>query len=225
MSSYERLLSVKIEYIILPEDHSSEGAFKILEMTGILLAGGKSSRMGKNKAFLEVNGKPLIERNLELLKSIFTEVFISSNTPELYNCYREKVVQDRYPGSGPLGGLHACLEEVRTEYAFFVACDIPMLDPELIRFMASLTEAYECVVPQTEDGLHPLFAFYNKSCLLRIEEFLQAGHFKVIDLIPQLSVRYVQEKELARFGDPRLLLCNVNTPEEWIRFQKKLVKG
>lgn len=193
-------------------------------MTGIVLAGGKSTRMGKNKAFLELDGKPLIEKNLALLESLFSEVLISSNTPELYRSYGEKVVQDQYSGSGPFGGLQACLEEARAEYAFFVACDIPLLDPELIRFMASLTEGYECVVPRTEDGLHPLFAFYHKSCLPKIEDFLKVGHFKVIDLIPLLSVRYVEEKELARFGVPRLLMCNVNTPEEWFEFQKKFKK-
>lgn len=181
--------------------------------------------MGKNKAFLEVNGKPLIERNLELLRSIFTEVLISSNTPELYNCYCEKVVQDRYPEHGPLGGIHACLEEARSEYAFIAACDIPMLEPELIRFMASLTEGYDITVPRTADGLHPLFAFYKRSCLPKMEDWLKANRLKIIDFIPQCSVRYVQEKELARFGDPRLLLCNVNTPEEWVRFQKESGKG
>lgn len=180
--------------------------------------------MGKNKAFLELDGKPLIEKNLALLESLFSEVLISSNTPELYWNYREKVVQDQYSSSGPFGGLQACLEEARTEYGFFVACDIPLLDPDLIQFMASLTEGYECVVPRTEDGLHPLFAFYHKSCLPKIEDFLKDDHFKVVDLIPLLSVRYVEEKELARFGDPRLLMCNVNTPEEWFEFQKKFNK-
>ncbi|AHF06373.1 Molybdopterin-guanine dinucleotide biosynthesis protein A [Desulfitobacterium metallireducens DSM 15288] len=197
----------------------------MLEMTGIVLAGGKSSRMGKNKAFLEFDGKPLIEKNLAILETLFSEVLISSNTPELYKSYQEKVVQDRYSGSGPFGGLHACLEESRTEYAFFVACDIPILDPALIQYMASLTEGYECVVPRTEDGMHPLFSFYNKSCLPKIEDFLKVGHFKVIDLFPFLSVRYVEEKELARFGDPRLLMCNVNTPEEWSGFQNRFMEN
>ncbi|MEA4901822.1 molybdenum cofactor guanylyltransferase [Desulfitobacterium sp.] len=202
----------------------TEGVVEILEITGIVLAGGKSSRMGKNKAFLEIDGKPLIERNLATLESLFSDVLISSNTPELYRSYKEKVVQDQYIGTGPLGGLHACLEEAHTEYAFFVACDIPILNPELIRFMASLTEkGYDCIVPRTKDRIHPLFALYNKSCLPKIKDFLQEGHYKVIDFFPQLSVRYVKENELACFGDPRLLLCNVNTPEDWLNFQKKLV--
>lgn len=178
--------------------------------------------MGKNKAFLEFDGKPLIERNLDILKSLFNEVLISSNTPELYKSYHEKVVQDRYRESGPFGGLHVCLEEAKNEYAFFVACDIPILNGELIQFMASLTKGYECVVPRTEDGLHPLFAIYHKSCLPKIEDFLQVGHFKVIDLIPQLSVRYVDESELACFGDPHMLMYNVNTPVEWSKFKNKL---
>lgn len=187
-----------------------------------MLAGGKSSRMGKNKAFLEIDGKPLIEKKLDLLHSLFDEVLISSNTPELYKSYHEKVVNDQYLESGPFAGLHACLQEAHNDYAFFVACDIPILNLELIQFMASLTKGYECVVPRTEDGLHPLFAFYHKSCLSKIEGFLQARHFKVIDLIPQLSVRYVEESELSCFGDPHMLMYNVNTPEEWSKFKNTL---
>lgn len=199
--------------------------FKIFKMTGILLAGGKSSRMGKNKAFLELNGKPLIEWNLERLHSIFQEVLISSNEPGLYECYGEKVVYDRFAEHGPLGGLHACLEKAEHEYAFFAACDMPFLQADLIQFMASLTEGQDIVVPEAAGGLHPLFAIYKRSCLPIIENNLKAGRLKIIDFYPQCNVRYVREKELEPFGDPNWLLSNINTPKEWANYLLQAKKG
>lgn len=181
--------------------------------------------MGRNKAFLEFEGKPLIDKNLAILESLFTEVLISSNTPELYSRYPEKVVPDHYTEQGPLGGLQACLQEMRTEVAFFAACDIPLIQPELIRFMASLTEGYDVVLPKTAEGLHPLFAFYKRSCLPQIKNSLQTGRLRIIDFYPYVRVRYVEEEAIAQFGDPQWLLFNVNTPEEWTRFQQNVPKG
>lgn len=202
------------------------GGFIILNMTGILLAGGKSSRMGKNKAFLELNGKPVIERNLEILQSIFSEVLISSNSPELYTQYNAKVVEDHYVEQGPLGGIQACLREAASEYCFFAACDIPFLNPDLIRFMASLAEKYDIVAPKTAEGIHPLYAFYKRSsCLPKIEKSLKEGILKTIDFFDQCSVRYISESEIEQFGDLQLLLYNVNTPDEWVKFQKKWEKS
>ncbi|WP_425808155.1 molybdenum cofactor guanylyltransferase [Desulfitobacterium sp. Sab5] len=205
---------------------SQRGGFIILDFTGILLAGGKSSRMGKNKAFLELNGKPFIEKNLEILQLIFSEVFISSNTPELYSQYKVRVVQDHYVEHGPLGGIQACLQEAVSEFCFIAACDIPFLNPDLIHFMASLTERYDIVAPKTAGGIHPLYAFYKRSsCLPKIEKSLKAGILKTIDFFDQCSVRYISESEIERFGNVQLLLYNVNTPEEWVKFQMEWEKA
>jgi len=145
-----------------------------LKATGILLAGGKSSRMNKNKAFLELEGKPLVERSLTVLQSVFSEVLISSNKPELYAGYEVPVILDGILGRGLLEGLYQGLKVATYDEVFFVACDIPFLRAELIRFLFSWISAYDVVVLQLQSGLHPLHAFYHRRCLPLIKNNLEA---------------------------------------------------
>ncbi len=204
-----------------------------LQATGILLAGGKNSRMKKNKAFLELEGQPLVERSLQMLKGIFSEVLLSSNEPQLYEQFGVKVMPDLMPDQGPIGGLQAGLRAASYETSFFVACDMPFLDSGLIRLLSRWAKEYDVVVPQAGGGLNPLHAFYARTCLPFIEENIRSGHLKIIDFYPQCKVRYVGEEELAAAGGMsserevsaaerlRRAFLNVNTPEEWDR----LVRG
>lgn len=185
-----------------------------LEMTGIVLAGGKSSRMGRNKAFLEFEGQPFIERTLQVLRTVFSEVIISTNNPELYSSYEEKTVQDLYLDQGPLGGLHACLKAAQNDYSFFVACDMPFLNREIIRYFAQLTGEESIIVPVIKGGLHPLHAFYHKRCLPVIEKKLEAKRLKLIEILDECSVRYVHEEDLQKFPNFEQVFQNVNTPQE-----------
>lgn len=188
----------------------------LLPMTGIILAGGKSSRMGRNKAFLPLEGVPLIERSLAVMRAVFQEVLVSSNQPELYQKYGVKVVKDNYLEKGPLGGLEACLREASYDYAFFAACDMPFLHGELIRYMATMLGQEEILVPELEGRLHPLHAFYPKSCLPLLEKNLQTQQLKLAAVIQQYpQVHYLREKDLGNFPDLKRYLSNINTPEEW----------
>lgn len=192
----------------------------LLPMTGIILAGGKSSRMGRNKAFIEWEGVPLIERSLTTLRGIFAEVFISSNNPELYEKYQVKVVRDNYLDHGPLGGLEACVREADYEYSFFAACDMPYLNGEVIRFMADKISSEDILVPEIDGKLHPLHAFYHKNCLPVLESNLRDKHLKLTKLIRQYgSVIYLQEKDFEGFQDIDRCLSNVNTPQEFLKLQ------
>jgi molybdenum cofactor guanylyltransferase len=193
----------------------------MLEATGILLAGGKSSRMKRNKAFLEYEGKPLVERSLEILQRVFPEVLISSNEPELYKDYKFPVIQDGTLDRGPLEGLYQGLQKSAFETVFFVACDMPFLQMELIRVLFSWASDYEIVVPRFRSVLHPLHAFYHRSCLQPIQKNLEAGHLKIIDFFPACSVRYVEETDLRSFLKLNDALCNVNTPEDWSKVFKR----
>ncbi len=186
-----------------------------LPATGILLAGGKNSRMQRNKAFLELGGKPLVERSLEVLKATFAEVIISSNDPELYAAYKIRVVPDAEQGKGPLAGLAAGLQAASWDTAFFVACDMPFIQPGLMRYLWQWVDAYDAVVPTGLFGSHPLHAYYHRHCLVAIEKNLRAGHYKIIDFYPECQVKYVKEEDLVAFGDVAKILSNVNTPEEW----------
>ena len=171
--------------------------------------------MKRNKAFLELGGKPLVERSLAVLQAVFTEVLISSNKPELYASYEVPVILDEIFGRGPLEGLYQGLKAATYDEVFFVACDMPFLRVELIRFMFSWIPAYDVVVPQLQSGLHPLHAFYHKRCLPSIKNNLEAGRLKIIDFYPTCSVRYVEETELQPFSDLNKAFCNVNTPDDW----------
>ncbi|AHF05803.1 molybdenum cofactor guanylyltransferase [Desulfitobacterium metallireducens] len=191
----------------------------VLPVTGVLLAGGKSSRMGRDKAFLDYLGKPLIEKGLEELRSVFSEVIISTNSPERFQCYGEKKVTDLYPGCGPLSGLQSGLQAAQFGYSFFVACDMPFIDPEVIRFLAGYCGKHDVIVPEVDGVLHPLHAFYHKNCLPLITEYLEKRSFKIIDFYPRCSVRIVREEEFRRFPQVARSLKNANTVQEWQELQ------
>ncbi|MDA8227238.1 MAG: molybdenum cofactor guanylyltransferase [Desulfitobacterium hafniense] len=184
-------------------------------MTGIILAGGKSSRMAKNKAFLELDGRPLIERSIDILNRIFDEVIISSNDQELYNKYGVDVIPDVHKNRGPLGGLHACFLAAKHEVCFFVACDMPFLNSEVIRYLSKFTDEFQAVVPKLENGLEPLHAFYRKEIIFLIESNLKNAKFKIIDFYPQVNIKYIIESELRLFSNPDKDFLNANTPEDW----------
>jgi len=191
-----------------------------LKATGILLAGGKSSRMNENKAFLELEGKPLVERSLTVLEAVFSEVLISSNKPELYATYEVPVIVDEIFGRGPLEGLYQGLKAATYDDVFFVACDMPFLNAALIRFLSFQISTYDAVIPQLHSGLHPLHAFYHRRCLPTIKHNLEAGRLKIIDFYPSCSVRYVEETEFQAFSDLSKAFCNVNTPDDWAKILK-----
>lgn len=193
-----------------------------LPATGILLAGGKNSRMKTNKAFLELGGRPLVERSLEVLQATFAEVIISANEPGLYETYPVRVVADAELGMGPLAGLAAGLEAASWDISFFLACDMPFVLPGPIRYLWQWAETYDAVVPWGAFGAHPLHAFYQRRCLTAIEKNLQAGRFKILDFYQECLVKYVKEEELAVFGDVGRILSNVNTPDEWQKIKHQV---
>lgn len=187
-----------------------------LKATGILLAGGKSSRMKIDKAFLELKGQPLVERSLEVLNSVFEEVIISSNKPELYASYQVPVIRDGVMDRGPLEGLYQGLKAAAYDAVFFVACDLPFLQAEIIRFLGKWLTEYDIIVPRLGSGIHPLHAFYHRRCLPIIKNNLETGRLKIIDIYPFCSIRYIEEPELQAFGDLNKVFYNVNTPEDWL---------
>lgn len=182
-----------------------------LKITGILLAGGKSSRMGSNKAFLELNGRTLAERSLKVLEDIFEEVLISSNQPELYLRYNYPVVTDIIPGKGPLGGLYSSLKAAKYDYVFLAACDMPFLNKEGICFLAEKLDDYDIVIPYALSRLHPLHAFYSRRILDLVERNLKNERLRIVELLPECRSNVVRVEPALR-GE---IFMNVNTPEEW----------
>jgi molybdopterin-guanine dinucleotide biosynthesis protein A len=179
------------------------------------MAGGKNSRMQRHKAFLELRGRYLVEHSLEVLQAVFAEVLISSNQPELFESYGVRVIPDLLKDQGPLGGLYSGLKATEYEVGFFMACDMPFVQSNVIHYLTRYVKDFEIVVPRGESGLQPLHAFYKRSCLSRIENNLKAHRLKITDFYADCKVRYVDFRELASCGNLRKIFYNINTPEEW----------
>lgn len=202
-------------------------ATETISLTGVLLAGGKSRRMGRDKRFLELNGRTLLDRAVSVFESLFEEVLIvvAEPTPELGGL-RHRVVTDLIPGRAALGGLHAGLSYAAWPKVFAAACDMPFLSQPVIRRMVELAPHADAVIAQLADGLQPMHAVYSKGCLPYLERMARSGHLKLQDLCrePGLSVRLVSEEDL-RGVDPQFLsFMNINTPAD-LEFARKLLAG
>ncbi|WP_048601240.1 molybdenum cofactor guanylyltransferase [Rubeoparvulum massiliense] len=193
----------------------------MLNATAIILAGGKSSRMGTNKALLPVGGEQNITRLRNRLQLLFPEVLLVTNDPETYQFLQIPITTDRYPGQGPLAGIHAGLDLSSNPYALVIACDMPFISQEIAHYLVEQAEGFDAVVPRIEGQLHPLFAVYRSALVPVIEECLKSDQLRMNDLLEQVKVRYIDEKELENakltIGEA---FYNMNRPEEYERAQQ-----
>ncbi|QWV99471.1 formate dehydrogenase accessory sulfurtransferase FdhD [Geomonas nitrogeniifigens] len=191
------------------------GPEKIAGVTGVILAGGASSRMGSNKALLPHKGGRFIESIYRELSEIFPEVILVTNTPEQYQFLPCRKVPDLYPGMGALAGIHAGLAQASNPSVFTVACDMPHLDPALIRHIAGRRGDCDLVLPKSEHGYEPLHALYNKSALAAMEQCLTQGKRRIVSILPQLKVNEIPASEVAGFDPEFDSFSNINTPQEY----------
>ena len=190
------------------------------DITGVILVGGKSRRMGRDKAFLEVGGKTLFERVLEAFRENFSRILLVGDRAERFVRYALPVYADLYPGSA-LGGLYTGLHYAETDHVFVSSCDLAFPSSGVIRHLCSLTGACDAVVPKFAHGYEPLFAAYSKNCLVPMKSLLEERNYCVYDVYPQLKVRDVAGDELeAVAGSPQAFL-NLNTPEEYEAVKEK----
>lgn len=185
-----------------------------LKACGVILAGGQSSRMGTNKALLEIEGEPLIQRLARRFIAWFEQVVVVTNTPETYAFLNLPMVGDRIPGLGPLGGLEAGLTASRYEHTFFCAVDMPFVSEGLIRQMLDLAPGHDIVVPVWNGEFEPMHAVYGHGCLGAISRNLDARRLRLISIFDEVRRRDLTEAEVRRFGDPDRLFFNCNTPED-----------
>jgi molybdopterin-guanine dinucleotide biosynthesis protein A len=190
----------------------------------IVLAGGKSTRFGRDKAFLELDGQPLATRTIAKLAKLTDELIIVSNDPAPYELLDlpARIVPDVRPGEGSLMGLYSGLKVVRSDQAVCVACDMPFLSLGLLRYMLRLAPDYDVVVPRIGRFMEPLHAIYSKSCLMPMETLLARGRRQIIAFYDDVRVRYVDAEEVDAYDPLRLSFLNVNTPEDWARVQRLL---
>ena len=190
------------------------------DITGVILVGGKSRRMGRDKAFLKVAGKPLIERLLDLFRASFAQIVLVGDREERFAGYGLPVFPDIYPGSS-LGGLYTGLLHAATEYIFVSSCDIPFPNGDVLRYLCSLRNGYDAVVQTNANGYEPLFALYSKNCLEPIRALLDSGDFCAYAYYPQVRVRYVPYEELAHLDRDGRAFLNINTPEEFAKLKEE----
>lgn len=186
----------------------------LADITAVILVGGKSLRMGQDKAFLPVEGVPVIERIIQTLQGCFRQLLLVGDRPERFVQYHLPVVPDSYPGSS-LGGLHTGLQHAETDRVFVTSCDIPFPNPDLIQSICTDTEPYDAVIPATQGGLEPLFALYRKSCLPAMQAALEAGNFRITALLQQLQIKTIAPEQLRQIDTTGRSLLNINTPDEY----------
>jgi len=184
------------------------------DITGIILCGGKSIRMGVNKAFIQIEGVPIITRIYDLFKALFREVIIVTNEKDLFSDFDSKICSDLIPGKGALGGLYTGILSSSFQYCFCVACDMPFIQKPLVQYLIENIDDADVVVPQTKDGLEPLHAIYSKNCVKPIRKMIDEGKSKIVDIYDQVKVKIVDEKDFLRFDPGGESFINVNTPEE-----------
>ncbi len=189
-----------------------------MKVTGIILAGGRNLRMGKNKAFLTIHGQRIIDRTRDLFVEIFDEVLLVTNSPLEYLDLNLRMFTDLYPGKGSLGGIFTGLFHASYSHAFVAACDMPFLNRALIEHLGNLISGYDIVIPKTDDGLQPLHTIYSQKCLPFMEELLKKDDFKILNFFHKVKKREVRTEEIRSFDPELLSVFNINTPEDlaWV---------
>jgi len=184
-------------------------------MTGIILSGGKSSRMGLNKAFLEIQGERLIDRTVRQFQELFSEVILVTNEPPLYLDQDVTLITDIYKRKGPLGGLYAGLFYASFDYAFLCACDMPYLNVEFIRYMMGKVAEYDIVIPETSEGYFPLHAIYSRRCLPVIKNLLERGdRLKMTGCFKGMRVLFIPESIIRTYDPQGVMFLNINTEQD-----------
>ena len=197
-----------------------------MKACAIILSGGKSSRMGTNKALLPFRQKTNIERIKDAVATLFDDIILVTNEPETYEFLGIKTVSDIYPGKGPLAGIHAGLSASKYEENVVVACDMPFVSADLAEVLIKNLKHVDAVVPIIGGRQHPLFAAYQKKVVPEIESNLKENRLRMADLLEKVEVRFLEGNELLAFADGNLerIFFNMNHPEDY-EHAKKWAEG
>ena len=195
-------------------------------ITGVIQAGGKSTRMGgAPKALLELGGRRIIERVLDVLRGVADPVLLVTNTPELYHFLGLPMIPDVFPDGGSLGGIYSGLHAAPGDVAFTVACDMPFISPAVARRVTARAAEADVVVPRVGEQWETLHACYAQACLGPMERRLREGRLKITGFFDEVRVLAIPEAEIARLADPARVFMNVNTPEELARARALVAAG
>lgn len=187
-------------------------------------AGGKSSRMGEDKALIRLAGIPLIERVLARIDGLADEILITTNRPETLAHLNLRMVGDEVPGAGALHGLKTALRAARSDIVLVLSCDTPFVSHELLEHLLSRAHEADAIVPKHGDKYEPLQAAYNRErCLPAVEAALGSGERRMISFYPQVHVLPIEEHVLSELDPSGLSFFNVNTAEDLERAEQLLI--
>jgi molybdopterin-guanine dinucleotide biosynthesis protein A len=194
-------------------------------LTVAILAGGKSSRMGTDKSFVRVLGKPLIEDILDHVRGLGAETILITNQPANYAYLGVPAFADVLPDKGALGGIYTALYHSSQPHTLCVACDMPFVVRPLLEYLIALIPEGDAIVPRLGKEAEPFRAIYAHCCLGPIRAALEAGKMRIISFFPDVRVRFVDEAEIDRFDPQHLSFFNVNTPADLEAARKLVERG
>ncbi len=207
-------------------------------MTAIILSGGKSSRLGKDKAFVKVKAVTIFERQLNVLKKIFRKIIIVTDNPQKFRPYKDfirkvcknisreysleeiNIIKDILPERGPLCGILSGLIKSRSRHNFVIACDMPFLNENLIRYMIKKKDGFDVVIPRIYRKFHPLFGVYSKSCIPGIKKLIKSDELRIRNIFGLVKCRFVAKKEIEKFDKNLLSLVNINTGKDYNSYNR-----
>lgn len=186
-----------------------------LPVTGLILCGGKSKRMGRPKAFLPYGGRTIVEHLVDRFTKLFDEVFLVANEPDAFSQMTVDVVKDILPNRGPVCGILSGLLVAKHEHVFVAACDMPLIDKKLVREMSRQRRDYDVVVLGHDGEVEPLLGFYSKSCVKPLEDTLFSGKSAVHEVLTGVSAKVFDYKQMVNSSEQMPAYFNVNTPLDY----------
>ena len=182
------------------------------DISGYILAGGKSLRMGTDKALLLVHNEPLLFRIKKLIDPFCSAIAISGQKAD-YDDFNIEMIPDLFPDCGPISGIFSSLKHSPTEWNLMVSVDVPFINTELIQFLISQIGEYDCIIPEHDGGIEPLIGLYNRQILPQLEETINQGDYKLLRMLAKLNTRFLNCNSLIK-KYPRLFF-NINHPEDY----------
>jgi Molybdopterin-guanine dinucleotide biosynthesis protein A len=189
-------------------------------MSGIILAGGKSTRMGFDKALMTIDGVPMIKRAASALSIVFNDIIICGREYDLQDLKNAVCVPDIYPGIGPIGGIYTGLYNSRDDINFIMACDIPNVDIEVVKYMIYRLNNRHCAIMVFHGYMEPLFGVYRKSILPQLKCQIENHCYKISDLYGKIEVEYIDEHDIIDEVPSFKGLYNINTPSDYEDYRK-----